>query len=81
MDENRRKTMHYTYVLLSRKDNRFYTGCTNDLEKRLLEHNSGRVTSTAYREPLELIYFEACPGPAWPGRALTETMLSVVNGS
>ena len=52
--------MEYTYVLLSEKDNRFYTGCTNDVEKRLRDHNKGRVPSTAYRVPLKLIYYEAC---------------------
>ena len=53
-------TVHYTYVLLSQEDNRLHTGCTNNLEKRVLEHNSGRVRSTAPRVPLELNYFEAC---------------------
>ncbi|MFQ5790089.1 MAG: GIY-YIG nuclease family protein [Acidobacteriota bacterium] len=53
--------MHHTYVLLSsREDNRFYTGCTDDLKKRVLERNAGRVRSTAYQAPLELIYYEAC---------------------
>ncbi|MFQ5790049.1 MAG: GIY-YIG nuclease family protein [Acidobacteriota bacterium] len=52
--------MHYTYVLLSSRDNRFYTGCTDDLKKRVLEHNTGRVRSTAHRAPLELVYYEAC---------------------
>lgn len=53
-------TMHYTYVLQSQEDSRFYTGCTNDLKKRVLDHNSGRVRCTAHRLPLELIYYEAC---------------------
>ena len=52
--------MHYTYLLLSSRDNRFYTGCTNDLKKRVLAHNAGQVPSTASRAPLELIYYEAC---------------------
>ena len=38
-------TMHYTYVLLSKRDSGFYTGCTNDVKRRILEHNSGRVRS------------------------------------
>jgi putative endonuclease len=53
--------VHYTYVLLSKRDERFYTGCTDDLQKRVLEHNAGRVRSTAHRVPLELISYEACP--------------------
>lgn len=53
--------MHYTYVLRSTKDSRFYTGSTNDLRKRFSEHNKGKVSSTKNRGPLELIYYEACP--------------------
>ncbi|MFC1817417.1 GIY-YIG nuclease family protein [Thermodesulfobacteriota bacterium] len=52
--------MHYVYVLLSRKDGRFYTGSTSDLRRRLHEHNSGNVESTMNRRPLELVYYEAC---------------------
>ena len=53
--------MYYTYVLRSEKDNRLYTGSTNDLRKRLNEHNSGKVSSTKNRGPFELIYYEASP--------------------
>lgn len=52
--------MHYTYVLRSKVDGRWYTGCTNDLRKRLKQHNSGVMAATAKRHPLELIYYEAC---------------------
>ena len=52
--------MHYTYVLLSDRDKRFYTGCTSDLRKRVREHSAGRVRSTVGRRPLTLIYYEAC---------------------
>ena len=52
--------MYHVYVLLSRKDNKFYTGFTKDLEKRLAEHNEGITKSTNYRRPLELVYFEGC---------------------
>ena len=51
--------MYHTYVLRSEKDSRLYTGSTNDLRKRLSEHNRGRVTSTKGRGPFELIYYEA----------------------
>jgi len=30
------------------------------LEKRLLEHNSGKVYSTKRRIPFEIVYFEFC---------------------
>ena len=52
--------MEYTYVLLSERDGRFYTGSTGDLRARFRDHNAGRVHSTAYRRPLKLIYYEAC---------------------
>ena len=51
---------YYTYVLLSQKDNKFYTGYTSDLKRRFEEHNSGRVKSTKDKRPLILIYYEAC---------------------
>jgi putative endonuclease len=52
--------MHYTYLLLGKRDHRFYTVCTNDLRKRVLAHNAGPVRSTNARAPFELIYYEAC---------------------
>lgn len=52
--------MFYTYVLLSEKDNKLYTGSTGDLRKRFKEHNSGHNFSTKGRRPFKLIYYEAC---------------------
>jgi putative endonuclease len=52
--------MYYTYILLSLKDNKLYTGYSNDLQKRIKEHKSGKVFSTKYRLPIKLIYYEAC---------------------
>jgi putative endonuclease len=34
-------------------------GSTNDLRRRLLEHNKGEVESTKFRRPFELRYYEA----------------------
>ncbi len=51
---------YYVYVLLSDKDNLFYTGYTADLKARLSLHNEGKVASTKHRRPLQLIYFEGC---------------------
>jgi len=51
---------YYVYVLRSLKDNKFYTGYTADLKKRLITHNEGKVISTRSRTPFELIYFEGC---------------------
>ncbi len=51
---------YYTYVLQSQKDHKFYTGYTKNLMQRFEQHNSGKVKSTKYRIPFDLIYFEAC---------------------
>lgn len=48
----------YVYVCLSLKDHKLYYGSTNNLERRLQEHNNGEVTSTKCRIPLKLIYYE-----------------------
>lgn len=37
-----------------------YTGSTRDLRLRFEQHKKGKVVSTKYRRPLELIYYEAC---------------------
>ena len=52
--------MFYTYVIQSKKSGRWYTGFTNDLRKRLSQHNHGEVMATKGRGPFTLIYFEAC---------------------
>ncbi|PIQ89712.1 MAG: excinuclease ABC subunit C [Candidatus Omnitrophica bacterium CG11_big_fil_rev_8_21_14_0_20_42_13] len=51
--------MNYVYVLLSLKDHKFYIGFSEDVKKRLADHNAGRNTSTKSRRPFELIYYEA----------------------
>ena len=52
--------MYYTYVLHSKKDGKFYTGFTQDLNLRFEQHDKGQVESTKDRRPLELVYYEAC---------------------
>jgi len=52
--------MVYTYVLQSLRDNKFYTGSTNDLQTRIKEHQDGKVPSTRYRRSFRIIYYEAC---------------------
>jgi putative endonuclease len=51
---------YYTYLLKSKKDGRMYTGFTNNLRKRLWEHNNGKSTYTKGRGPFEVIYYEGC---------------------
>jgi putative endonuclease len=50
--------MYFVYILKSKKDGRLYIGCTNNLKKRIKEHNLGLVRSTKSRRPFQLIYFE-----------------------
>ncbi len=52
--------MFYTYILKSEKNGRFYTGYTNDLRKRLIQHNKGQSYYTKRDIPYLLIYYEAC---------------------
>ena len=52
--------MHYIYVLESIKYKELYVGSTNDLEKRIIQHNKGINTSTKRYAPWKLIYYEAC---------------------
>ncbi|MCX6658753.1 MAG: GIY-YIG nuclease family protein [Candidatus Bathyarchaeota archaeon] len=52
--------MYFVYLLKSLKDGNFYTGYTEDLERRLIEHNDGQIKSTEHRRPFEILYYEAC---------------------
>lgn len=52
--------MYYTYVLQSKNTKRLYTGSTNNLRKRLQEHNSGKTYWTRKYKPWKVIYYEAC---------------------
>jgi putative endonuclease len=51
--------MFYLYIIKSKIDGKLYIGSTNNLRRRLSEHNSGKVTSTKPRRPFELRYYEA----------------------
>jgi len=50
--------MYFVYILVSEKDSRRYIGSTKNLERRLVEHNSGVVKSSKNRRPLRLLYYE-----------------------
>ena len=52
--------MFYTYVLQSSKDQSLYYGYTNDLKRRIEEHNKKENDSTKHKAPWTLIYYEAC---------------------
>ena len=50
---------YYVYILRSLRDERFYAGFSENLRRRIDDHNSGKNASTKYRRPLELIFYEA----------------------
>ena len=50
--------MHYVYYLQSELNSRYYIGITNDVDRRLKEHNSGTVRSTAPNKPWKLMRVE-----------------------
>ena len=55
--------MHYVYILQSEVDeNRFYTGLTDDLRKRVVSHNAGRVMHTTKWRPWKLKTYVALAG-------------------
>ncbi len=49
---------YYVYIIKSKKDNSFYVGQTNDIERRLLEHNAGLSSYTSSKAPWNLHYLE-----------------------
>ena len=50
--------MNYTYILKC-KDDTLYTGWTNNLEKRIQNHNAGKGAKyTKTRRPVEVVYYE-----------------------
>jgi putative endonuclease len=50
--------MPAVYVLQSERTERFYIGCAEQPEVRLLEHQRGQTTSTRGRGPWTLVYQE-----------------------
>ncbi len=51
--------MYYVYVLQNKIRSQIYVGSTNDLRRRLAEHNQGKERSTKRYMPWKLIYYEA----------------------
>lgn len=54
------KNMFYVYVLKSLKTGTFYKGLTNNLEKRIKQHEQGQCFSTKNILPVMLIHVEIC---------------------
>ncbi len=50
--------MFYAYVLKSINHEYYYKGHCQDLQKRLIQHNSGMTSSIRPYIPFEIIYYE-----------------------
>jgi len=50
--------MFYVYILKSTVNGRLYTGSTNNIDRRLIEHNSGQTKYTKLTRPFKLVYKE-----------------------
>jgi putative endonuclease len=52
------RRVYYVYFLLQ-KNERVYTGSTNDLRRRYREHQTGKIKTTKNQAPLKIIGYEA----------------------
>ncbi len=50
--------MYCVYIIKSQKDKKLYLGSTNNLKRRLAEHNNKLSFSTKHRGPFNLVYCE-----------------------
>ncbi len=58
-----KKTIAWSLYILKCSDNTLYTGITNDLPRRLAQHNNGTASRyTRSRLPVKLVYHERCRG-------------------
>jgi putative endonuclease len=50
--------IYFAYIIQSEKTYRYYTGSTDELEKRLRRHNNRETISTRNGVPWKLVHFE-----------------------
>jgi len=51
--------MYYVYILKSGKDGSRYIGVTEDLKRRLSEHNNGGSRYSSNKRPYKIIWYSA----------------------
>jgi putative endonuclease len=49
--------MYYVYILKSKKTEELYTGTTNNLNKRIAQHNDKQSYYTAWAGPYVLVWY------------------------
>jgi putative endonuclease len=52
--------MYNIYILKSQIDDTYYIGYTDNLERRVYEHNFGKKGYTRKKRPWKLVYSEEC---------------------
>jgi len=52
--------MFFVYAIKSEQRNYIYVGLTNDIDRRILQHNTGKSKTTKPYTPFRLIYTEQC---------------------
>lgn len=50
--------MYYVYILKSRLTNKYYIGCTDNIDRRIREHNNGLSKYTKSMRPWILVHSE-----------------------
>ena len=51
--------MYYVYILLNESKTRTYTGASDDVDKRLAEHNAGKVKASRPYRPYKIFHTES----------------------
>jgi len=51
--------VYYVYILKSENFHKSYVGCTDNLDRRIKEHNAGKMLFTRRYKPWQLIYSES----------------------
>ena len=59
---NEETAMSFWVYILRCSDGSYYTGHTDDLERRIAMHQQGEIAGyTSTRRPVELVFSQACP--------------------
>lgn len=53
--------MYYVYVIISKARKYTYTGISDNVERRVFQHNSGRNMTTRPYAPFEIVFIEEYP--------------------